>query len=568
MGSCLLNSFKSIYTQDLEVVSPIIGALVVASLLNCFTYLGLFLHVYQWIAILLLIAGVINIFIILKKNRLLDLFPAEINFYKILTLLILTFLCIASLGPVTNADSLDYHIGVPLYLINYGCLPKTCEWLHGQLAGSGELLNAIGLAVSAESFGSLLQFTALASFVLFVYRLATKDDNEKATILALFLVASPVLVFFTTAQKPQLLPQTATAIALWLVASDNKKTDEDKFILICILVMGAAQQKLSFYITGGIIGSYALIKSYRYYGIRPVLIALGMSIIFFGPRMYWYFTENGGILSEVHILSLPFEFIDKLRNHRENFCFFPLNLIIPDSLGKITAIIGIPILFPLVIKRLNPKVIGTLVLTTVALLLTILFGQFTARFFFEFILWGSVLFLFLPKQAIRLNIFKWSVLLQSLIMVLLSVYAALTLGPGGFSRDIRETIMEQSANGYTVAKWADNVLPDDAVILSGIRSIALMPRKSVPTDWINNVQDTDRLSGYLHVIEQRGVTHVILRGKDPKGWICKNCLGERVAGPKQFFVGTRNPFNRQPYFASIYKFNNNQFREFLTTKHK
>lgn len=148
-----------------------------------------------------------------------------------------------------------------------------------------------------------------------------------------------------------------------------------------------------------------------------------------------------------------------------------------------------------------------------------------------------------------------------------SAYAALTLGPGGFSSDMRETIMEQSANGYTVAKWADNVLPDDAVILSGIRSIALMPRKSVPTDWINNVQDTDRLSGYLHVIEQRGVTHVILKGKDPKGWIFKNCLGERVAGPKQFFVGTRNPFNRQPYFASIYKFDNDQFPECLVKKH-
>ena len=551
-GECLLSALKLSDTRDLKIISPVIGSLIVASLLGLFTYTGCFLYVYKIMAYLLLFFGIIELSLLIRRKIWLGLFETEHNIYTYLTFSILIFLGFASFGPVTNADSLDYHIGVPVYLINNGTLPKTFEWLHAQLAGSGDMLNALGLAVSSESFGAVLQFTALACFVVFIYQLAKKSDSEKGSVLTLFLVVSPVLIFLTTAPKPQLLPQTAVAIALWLAVS-KEEIDTPVFVLICILVMGAAQQKLSFYFTGGVIGVYALVKSLRTCGPGAIFPALALGLFFFGPRFYWFFTENNGAINQMHTFGLPIEFLDYIKGYRENEWVFPLNLIIPGSAGKITAVIGLIILYPFLIKKLNQKAVITATISMVAMGLFFFWGQLTARFFFVFILWGSVLMVFLPDKGIRLNLLKGMVLFQAIIMMPLAVYATYTLGPGGFSTSFRDAIMQRSADGYTVGKWIDETLPRDAVIWCGVRSIVLIPREAVASDWWPYIGKTKTDQEYLDFVEQKNITHILLQSKDPSDWITKY-IGERVAGPKKFVGGTRNPLNRQEQICSIFKF--------------
>jgi len=63
-----------------------------------------------------------------------------------------------SIGPTTNADSIDYHLGIAISIINNGGITVTPEWFHSRLAGSGEVLNALGLVIGAEQFGPLMQF--------------------------------------------------------------------------------------------------------------------------------------------------------------------------------------------------------------------------------------------------------------------------------------------------------------------------------------------------------------------------------------------------------------------------
>ncbi|EMG22137.1 PF07220 domain protein [Leptospira interrogans serovar Copenhageni str. LT2050] len=127
-----------------------------------------------------------------------------------------------ALCPITNADSLDYHIGVAIEILNQGKMPVFSGWFHGRLAGSGEVLNALGLAIGAEQFGSLLQFCGLLSIygILSFYSFAEKfseSDGVWRKIIIIAFLSSPVLVFLVSSPKPQLLQIGMTSFAITLL---------------------------------------------------------------------------------------------------------------------------------------------------------------------------------------------------------------------------------------------------------------------------------------------------------------------------------------------------------------
>jgi hypothetical protein len=119
---------------------------------------------------------------------------------------------LVALGPPTAADALDYHLGVALLLLRDGAMPVRPEWFHSWLAGSGETLNALGLAIGAESFASLLQFTGLSAAAIIIAATAWRVNGpSRASVLGLAAVAAPVIVLLASRSKPQmvLLPVTA-----------------------------------------------------------------------------------------------------------------------------------------------------------------------------------------------------------------------------------------------------------------------------------------------------------------------------------------------------------------------
>ena len=71
-----------------------------------------------------------------------------------------------SFAPVTNADSLDYHLYTAKYLINNGQFPTYLTNFHSSyLSGSGEIFIALGLLVGSEQFGSILQLSGIISLI-------------------------------------------------------------------------------------------------------------------------------------------------------------------------------------------------------------------------------------------------------------------------------------------------------------------------------------------------------------------------------------------------------------------
>ena len=50
-----------------------------------------------------------------------------------------------SASPVTNADSLDYHLHIGKQIASDGNIPLSLNHLHSHLFGNGEIIIAIGI---------------------------------------------------------------------------------------------------------------------------------------------------------------------------------------------------------------------------------------------------------------------------------------------------------------------------------------------------------------------------------------------------------------------------------------
>jgi hypothetical protein len=501
----------------------------------------------------------------------------EINGWHLILIALLTCMGVTALAAITNADSLDYHIGVAISLLNNGSFPANPEWFFSRLAGSGEVLNALGLSVGAEQFGSLLQFSGVIAITGLLIKSElpeniTKDKYDPRLVLAMAAVSAPVLLFLVSSPKPQFLQIAMTSLAVALVFYPSRRELTKRatlygYTLVCLLIMTASQAKLSFMLSGGVIGlfSFSVMMRRKLY-IPAILISLFVAALVISPPALWkHYNFGGGPLDS---LFMPFSgnwpgygsFESSEHNYSESSLFFPLSLLVPSGIGVISTIIGAGLLVMLWLRPgRDPWVWG---LVTISLLVTILLTILTpqnSRFFLEPYYWILMAVSISPaivKSGTILSWVKWPVTIQAVVVTGLWLFGAITLAPSAISQNMRDKIMNRSADGYTVMKWADKVLPIDAVLLSNHRSVALAPRDVVSMDWSDYVRsDTAEAMPYLLRIKKRKVTHVLITG-NPADAKLKECFGSLVAGPSYARRETRNPFNRgELYSAWIYEFN-------------
>ncbi len=495
---------------------------------------------------------------------------------------------VTSLASVTNADSLDYHIGVAISLLNNGSFPVIPEWFHSRLAGNGEVLNALGLSVGAEQFGSLLQFAGVIAITGLLIKSELpekiiKDKYDPRIVLALAAASVPVLLFLVSAPKPQFLQVSMTSLAVALVfyPSRHKLTQRatiSGYALVCLLIMTASQAKFSFMLSGGVIGIssfYVMIR--RKLFMPAILISLLSAALVLGPAMLWKYCHFGGSLLDTLFMIFPgnwpgydsFEL--SLRNYSESSLIFPLSVLVPSGIGSISTIIGVGLFVTLWLRPgRNPWIWGMLAMSLFVTLLGAILGQKSSRFFLEPYYWMLMAVSISPaiiRSGAPLSWIKWPIAMQAIMIIGLWLFGAIMLSPSALSQGMRDKIMKSSADGYTVMQWADEVLPIDAVLLSNHRSKALAPRDVVSMDWSDYMRsDTKEAMPYLLRIKNRKVTHVLITG-DLANAKLKGCFGKLVAGPSYARKAVRNPFNHgEPYPAWIYEFNSGDLPDCAITK--
>lgn len=557
--------------------APVVGAMFLALILYPLALANFSSRTFMQItAFIIFSVGFFHFFnkakvFLKKKGKLIEFFKLIRlqSYFMNLLFFILFGTGLVAMGPPTAADSLDYHLGVALSILNNGGMPNAPEWFLGRLAGNGEVLNALGLSIGAEQFGSLLQYVSLIGIVgmfLFVRSANNKlnyyVDRDISNLISLSTFSAPVLLFLTSSSKPQMWPIAMTTLAFVLVIhpSRRKLSHPDalfNYTLISLLIMTAMQAKFNYLLGGSIVGILALIYMVqRRLFWCSILISLATGVVVLLPSVFWKMAIYNVNLINAMIQPLPGHLpgTDIMISHSQfnpdtvsNF-FFPLSILIPSKIGGFSATLGVGWLLLIGIKPNKDLWLWAgLSAAVIMIIVNFFLAPPAARMFLEPYFW--LLFILLLRPNVRLIYeyvwLKWIVLAQAGFAIAAVCYGVLFLFPGAISSNWRTQIMERSANGYDVMKWADGVLPKDAILLNFHRSMALSPRDSISSEWMNYVNIKDPSSSlYLERLKSKKVSHALLIGAIDYTTPISNCFGKVFAGPGIGHLASRNPFNQ------------------------
>jgi len=139
------------------------------------------------------------------------------------------------------------------------------------------------------------------------------------------------------------------------------------------------------------------------------------------------------------------------------------------------------------------------------------------------------------------------------------------LTPGAFSYKVRDEVMRNNANGYSLIKWANKNINKNDLVISTNRSTSLF---NVPAYYLVTLQYIDFSNPsseiFTNFIREKKVNKILIQSNVNPGKFY-NCRGKLLATKKN--VGSekgRNPFNQsKPYDASIYEFDYSNFPKCL-----
>ena len=494
---------------------------------------------------------------------------------KKLLIFMLLGMGLLAMGPVTSADSLDYHLGIAISILNNGGMPVAPEWFIGRLAGNGEVLNAMAMSVGAEQFGSLLQYVSLLGIVGIIISAQNSSDVANCRIkfcvpefIALAACSTPVLLFLISSPKPQMWPIAMTTLAFVLVIHPSRHHLSRLnaligYSMVCLLVMTASQAKFNYLLGGGVVGVLAFVFMVRQrYLLSAVGITLISAMLILAPPIFWKATVFNASWLDALINPLPGHLpgtdamiaYSQVNPDTASNLPFPFSILIPSSIGSLSAALGVSWL---IFIGLRPGrdlwLLSGMVAAVVVVVVSASFAPPAARMYMEPYFWLMCILSTQPDGCSlgRHTWIKWPIVAQALLTTAACWLGVVLLLPGALSPTWRTHVMNRYANGYEIMQWADAVLPKNAVLLNGHRSMALAPRDAVnffELGWIGYVDtNTTESHIYLDRLKSKKVSHVLIVGqindKSPLSKLSK-CFGRVIAGPAIGHVATRNPFNQ------------------------
>ena len=499
------------------------------------------------------------------------LLAPSISWAPVLLCLLLIAMALMSLAPPTDADELDYHLGVPLAILNSGSWLFAPEWFHSRLAGMGEAFIALGLAIGAESFGSFFQFAGLIALVFILLRAKQNSDKPGTSLTyALIFCCSPVLLWLVSTSKPLLVPMAMTTLALALLpqrtdSSSTAKVVLTHFTLACFLLLSAAQMKFNFLLSGFLAGLIWLFVMYRARLLWQALcIGILLTCLIVVPPAIWKSIHFGGDWFAGIITLFPGQwagypqFESMLRHYQDSSLSFPLSVFFSTVPGQITTIIGIGAIIWIVgLAWILRNAFRTSTILSSAGLISLasaglvvvgsLLGQTGGRFYLEPLAWLLLALCLYEGKSPQFLRNRWvlgAIYAQTVFTLIGALFCAFLLFPGSLSSDLRSAVLDQNAYQYAEMHWLESALPISAVVLLEARSKALSPRKAISLDWASFVNPkSPEAQPYLEQIKKYQVTHLLSK-VDPKNSLWSGCLKKTLAGPFMSTIATRNPFNR------------------------
>ena len=525
------------------------GVIFTSLVCYIFIILGISKYTNAAIAYILLLVGMLNMISFMNLHS-----YQKTNFKIFYILFIFLLLLIISITPPTMADALGYHLGVANYINQTHSWPNPNMWLHANISGLGEVYNSLGLLVYSDVVGSLTQFVGLSSFLYYFSNII--KNKERLVFFNLFILGSPVLIFLVSGSKFLLFPQLITTLVLYFLVS-SKKIGANLFYIIVFLLCGATSFKLSFFIPSIVLGVFALSKTD--FNLKLIYKSILIGIFFFLPRILFNISNLEQISFPEILVQVPDEFLSSLKNFRENYFIFPINLFLSDSPGKISTFLGVNLFIYFFIKKINKNIFQIFIIFLITSILYYLFSISVGRMYFEMIVWVSLFIIFKVDFRLNLKILNLYLYTSSFLVVAILFAGLFNLAPGLFSNKSREVVMENNANEYKAIRWINKKIKKDKTVVTNLRSISLLNARAIPMDYLNYSIPENKLNGYVDFIRDSKFDYVILKNFSDKNlFLFKECSETKTITSPKFTNETRNPHNRKyKYSVTILEFDNN-----------
>jgi len=443
------------------------------------------------------------------------------------------------------ADALDYHLAIPNYIYFNNKIPNQYFNNNISLLGLGEIYNYLGLIVYSDVVGSLLNLIAIFSFLNYFNKIIR--DKEKYTIFVLFIVGSPILIFFISGAKSNLFPQLITTYVLFLLVQ-YKRIDFKISLLIIFLLFGAMNFKLNFYLTGSVLGLILLFKCKL--NKKLIFYAILFFIALFIPRIIYNYITIEKFSYYNLITTANLIFLDYIRNYKDSNLVFPLSLFLTDSFGKVTTVLGFSILIFFFVKKISDKNILIFLISTVAFILYFFYSQKTSRIFYELLLWLSLNIIFIKNYRIKIRYIKIFLFLNLIIPFTIALIGFYQLSPSIISNEYRRDVMRMTASEFQGIEWLNQRISPEATILSNFRSKALLINKNII------LMDGIRFdSKYYNNLMNSKIDYIVVKDLDNlANFIFNNCKFSLITHSPNFLTETRNFLNRNGFYSvSIFK---------------
>jgi hypothetical protein len=133
-----------------------------------------------------------------------------------------------------------------------------------------------------------------------------------------------------------------------------------------------------------------------------------------------------------------------------------------------------------------------------------------------------------------------------------------------------KSFQDRYAYGADLARWMDAEFPDASPVLYDHRSHAFTPRILVSTFPIEFFGADEIDIEILRTnLLRLNVNKLLTYSGSPNFELLQTCSMEKLAGPKEFIVATRNPFNSGlTHQAYVYKIDPNQLIECVIHKNR
>ncbi|HVR02704.1 MAG TPA: DUF1420 family protein [Polyangia bacterium] len=470
----------------------------------------------------------------------------------------------AALGPPTDADSIAYHLSVPLDWLRHGGAYPRVDWYCTRLIGVAESLNLLGLAAGTDSLGAALQVGGLVAAAVAAAALAPTDRDRR--VAWLLVVGCPLVAFLVPNQKPQMLPAAATTVALVLAVRRFENFGPADALLAFACAAFALSSKISFILTAGfavLIGLFAARKS-GHFGVAFAIAAaaiilawvplLARNSFFFGDPIS-PFLERFRSRPDLGMLAFATHLRDA-GGERDlaTLLRLPLSILGTVHPSAITTTLGLGALaFIPAIDAKGPA--RLLLLAALAAIATcLLLGQLAPRFLLEPFLWAGAALAIADWSRVK-KVVVAGLMVQGAASASVALFGAATLFPGALTAGCRDAVLTKAAYGYAEGKWLDTLLPTRAVIVEPQGFPLFAPRPFAVADpAMSDVPPAVGDEKLRALVEQFGVNTVVDDGAPqdgPYARLEKRC-GVPLGRRKEFPFATRNPFNRAVYGAQVY----------------